>query len=434
MYIISAQNTLIVMRILFLLLPFFCFSQHSIFQDSLKIINLNSDKLSLKGIDNLSLELINLGDSNYMIDRLGGGVYILKGTGLKQIDNSYQHKMQIGSNIYPHNDTIFRHGGYGFWETRSSLTFYDFNSNEWDIVKSKNKGTSKYDHLSVTKNNKTIFFGGFINNESIRIDNNKSSSSISFDYKLREWSNFGIYKFHFSERDRLIDKGKDEKIILKKDTLFLVKPFENKVEFYRTNSFLNTVISNSNLKSFYKDSIFYFINKVHSKGQLQFTKRSYDEVFLNKIGESELIEKENYATLSLIISVFVSTVFFIYFIFYKKTNKPLLNIIIDDKTLLFQNTEIQLSNNELKILESFMVNRKIQLKDLIGFLNKTELNYNHQLRIINSIIKDLNNKLNIVLGLEDLFINTSKSELDKRIKIYTLNDTVKINFKNKQVF
>lgn len=117
--------------------------------------------------------------------------------------------------------------------------------------------------------------------------------------------------------------------------------------------------------------------------------------------------------------------------FFKKINKPSLNVIISDKTLLFQKIEIYLSQNELKILESFMFNRKIQIKDIIGSLNKTELNYNHQLRIINSIIKDLNNKLNIVLGLEHPFISLSKSELDKRIKIYTLNNTVKINFKNK---
>jgi len=430
-YIIPEKNTLIVMRILFLLLPFFCLSQHSIFQDSLKILNLNTDKLLIPLSNNLSLELINLGDSNYMIDRLGGGVYILNGSDLRQIDNSYQHKMQIESNIYTHNDTIFRHGGYGFWETRSSLTFYDFNSNEWDVVKSINEGERKQDHLSVTKNDKTIFFGGFTNNESLRINNNKSSSSLSFDYKLREWSNFGDYKFHFSKRNRFIDKGMEEKIILKRDTLFLIKPFENKVEFYRSNSFLNTVISNSNMKSFYKDSIFYFINKVHSKNRLQFNQRSYDEVFSNKIGESELIEKKNNFTLSLIISVFISIVIFIYFMFFKKINKPSLNVIISDKTLLFQKQEIYLSQNELKILESFMFNRKIQIKDIIGSLNKTELNYNHQLRIINSIIKDLNNKLNIVLGLEHPFISLSKSELDKRIKIYTLNNTVKINFKNK---
>ena len=431
MYIVFAQNTLIVMRILFLLLPFFCFSQNSIFQDSLKIINLNTDKLLINGTNNLSLELIYLGDSIYAIDRLGGGVFFFKDEDMIQIDNSYQHKMQIGSNIYSHNDTIFRHGGYGFWETRSFLTFYDFNSNEWDIVKTRNEGISKFDHFSVTKNNQTIFFGGFRNNELLRIYNIRSPSSKSFNYKLREWNNLGNYKYHFSNRDSFIDKGKEEKIIIKKDTLFLVKPFENKVEFYRSNSFLNTVISNPNLKSFYTDSIFYFINKVHSKNRFELTKRKYDEVFLNKIGESELIEKEKFSTLSLIILVFVSIVFFIYYLFYRKKNKPLINVIIDDKILLFKNTEIHLSNNELKTLESFKFNKKIQIKDLIGSLNKTELNYNHQLRIINNIIKDLNNKLNIVLGLEHPFISFSKSELDKRIKIYTLNDTVKINFKNK---
>ena len=106
--------------------------------------------------------------------------------------------MQIGSNIFKYNDTIFRNGGYGFWETRRLLTFYDFTTNEWEVVKSSNHGVEKFNHLNTVKNSKSIFFGGYSKQESLSSIENKSTSVYLFDFKKKEWSNLGNSKYHFS--------------------------------------------------------------------------------------------------------------------------------------------------------------------------------------------------------------------------------------------
>ena len=67
----------------------------------------------------------------------------------------------------------------------------------------------------------------------------------------------------------------------------------------------------------------------------------------------------------------------------------------------------------------------------MDILEKKELNYNHQLRIINDTIKDLNNKITTLMDLEKPLIELTKSDLDKRIKIYRLNKNVKINVSDK---
>ena len=124
-----------ILWLLVFLIPLSGISQYSTIEnDDLKLLSPTVLKDSIK-IQNLNLELINLMNQYYMIDQLGGYVFRLNGKNLERIDNSYQHKMQLGSELIVQNDTIFRHGGYGFWETRSLLTFYDFNSNEWDVVK-----------------------------------------------------------------------------------------------------------------------------------------------------------------------------------------------------------------------------------------------------------------------------------------------------------
>ena len=148
------------LRLFIVLIPLSGISQYSSFEnDDLKLISPTLLNDSIK-IQNLNLELIQLDEKKIMIDQLGGHVFKLKGNILERIDNSYQHRMQLGSEIFLQNDTIFRHGGYGFWETRSLLTFYDFDSNEWDVVKTKNIGPEKFGHLSSSNNNELIFYDG----------------------------------------------------------------------------------------------------------------------------------------------------------------------------------------------------------------------------------------------------------------------------------
>jgi len=62
----------------------------------------------------------------------------------------------------------------------------------------------------------------------------------------------------------------------------------------------------------------------------------------------------------------------------------------------------------------------------MSIYKNSELNYNHQLRIMNKIINDLNNKIKTLMDLKKPFIIMEKSYLDKRIKVYKLNNQVTI--------
>ena len=44
--------------------------------------------------------------------------------------------MAVGSNLIVYNNTIYRYGGYGFWTSNNKLTFFDANSQEWQILNS----------------------------------------------------------------------------------------------------------------------------------------------------------------------------------------------------------------------------------------------------------------------------------------------------------
>ena len=419
------QKGIDMMRLFFFLFPLYLLGQFSTLREGeLKIIDPDLGKLIQNSDVQINPLLVELNKSTFLVDQLGGGVFLYSDSVIKQIDNSYQHRMQLGSNIFTKNDTLFRHGGYGFWETRNLLTFFDLNSNEWDVVNSKNKGPEKYSHLSVSNEVKSFFFGGFFNDESLRISHKKSYSSFLFDYKSREWINKGQSIYHFSSDDKVIDIGTTEKLIFRNDTLFFVSPFKNKIELFKSNSFLNTVISNPKLKSYYRDSIFYFINKIHSKNTYEFNSRSFSEVLSNKIGETEFIKSNqfNYWYFLLILPLG----FFLLHTHQKKTKSYTKILFLYNEKVKYRSKYISLTKDEIILLNAFISNQQTINKDLLNLLDKKELNYNHQLRILNKTVKDLNNKLIIFLELNDPLIKISKSDFDKRVRVFTLNETVSI--------
>ena len=95
-----------------------------------------------------------------MINRKGGLVYKIDSDTIVRIDNSFAHKNQTGSKIFQINDTIYKYGGYGYWQMQDLISYYDFRSNEWEILDINQEITGLVDAYTVEKDNIIYFFGG----------------------------------------------------------------------------------------------------------------------------------------------------------------------------------------------------------------------------------------------------------------------------------
>ncbi len=73
-------------------------------------------------------------DQIFMINKKGGLVYRIDNDTIVRIDNSFAHKNQTGSKIFQINDTIYKYGGYGYWQMQDLISYYDFRSNEWEVL------------------------------------------------------------------------------------------------------------------------------------------------------------------------------------------------------------------------------------------------------------------------------------------------------------
>ena len=56
---------------------------------------------------------------------------------LDRIDRSFPHRNQYGAHFFSYKENIFLIGGYGYWQTKSIITKFNFNSGDWELVNTK---------------------------------------------------------------------------------------------------------------------------------------------------------------------------------------------------------------------------------------------------------------------------------------------------------
>lgn len=70
----------------------------------------------------------------YFLENNSGSVYVLnKKDSLKRFDNSNIQNFFIKSNNFTKNDTIFKHGGYGYWTSSNFIIYLDNSTKEWEV-------------------------------------------------------------------------------------------------------------------------------------------------------------------------------------------------------------------------------------------------------------------------------------------------------------
>ena len=138
------------LRIFFLLSLFFVCSVSAhqkqlkaVPQDSTRVFFLGTEEIIIRDFQNnitdtlhinagLNLEISNTKlvfkkNTPYLVSIGGGMVWELTNDSIKRIDNSFDHKMSIRSDVFVKNDTIFKFGGYSVESERELGLLYGRN-------------------------------------------------------------------------------------------------------------------------------------------------------------------------------------------------------------------------------------------------------------------------------------------------------------------
>ncbi len=349
-------------------------------------------------------------DLKLFVENQGGKVFKFINNNYLRIDNSYTHKNQLLSSIFTKNDTLFRFGGYGFFEAKNYFTFFSNETKEWEAFKTKStmfpNGTFNNKYF-ISKDYFYIFGGKSIDNadKNIKIFNKelwrysfvKSSWELLLNNEFFEGKTYSPFDFYYKEKFYFIHEN----------NLFSLDTGSNSVLKYKN---LNTLDKgNYRFPSIVKnDTLFTIGFNSNSKKYNIFT------VPLNTLIIDKVISK-NSESISYFIIVFIFCTILIFLIKRNWVNKK---FKLNDYILSYGFKTIKLSHLESIFFNLLIMKKNIENSKLIDCID-SNVDNSQKTRIKNQIIYGLNIKLEILTnGMFQIVNKPSKN--DKRYFDYIL--------------
>lgn len=349
----------------------------------------------------------------YVVSKSGGGVWSVDKSGLKRIDNSYNHKMTFGSNVFVHRDTIFKFGGYGYWSNRNFFTFFSTTTNEWEyypINPDSYLPPAVSGARGVYHDGQFYFDGGTTLDPHDGIAEMPSKYVWRFNFSEKSWYNLGVSNFQVSKYAESADIGHGRVLVRKPNDQsigdsFVLDYVNNSISlidpispYIRIN---NQLVGNDSIYNFKKNVLFGV---------------SLADLTANKLSEKNLyLDSDSlFNNLTRVVGITLTFILIILIYFYRKNrNRPRLA----ETGIVVNREHYSLNPNELIILNLLLYNKNITSKIIADKIRDPKLSAAQNNKIKLDLIASTDKKVSSAIGIKR-FIHTRKSVKDKREIIY----------------
>jgi len=369
---------------------------------------------------------VQLDNQIYFIQNRGGKVYQFQNDSIKRIDRSFTHRMQINSNLFVQNNTLYRYGGYGFWSMRNFFTFFSQETNEWESISPVNseefpKGTQS-SYLSY-KEDEVILFGGFsINPNNLNHQGNLYNEVWKFNFRNLKWTYLGPLLEDFSFPKKAFKSIGDALIFKKDDQLIKILPFENKVITYQPTVVQSKWINQHGILAVYKkDNIFYSFLSFDNSGEVKLIQRNSDEFYGEQLSEEKLYR--DYSSLLYLLLILVLPVGVLIRKRIKVMKSKIAKIQLNTKGLVYKKVFFEFEEKELEVINLLLNYDVVHSSEILALVENPNHNYSHNMRTKNQLIDKLNYKLKTMLKIDYDLITSEKSKEDRRIIDYMMDKT-----------
>lgn len=390
-------------------------SRHPLYYHS----NVFVEKRSAENSDFFASRIRNTSKNIYFLNSGGGEVYTYRNDSIIRIDNNYNHRMQVGSAIFAKNDTLFKYGGYGFWETRNIFTYYDEATNNWKAVpplaSKKFPLGSTVPTVSI-KNNEAIVVGGKTVDENDLTKRYSNTNVWKFNFNNGMWSYLGNQFEDLSSYFPVFNI--DEQIVyMDSSTILVINPFENTVEKYRRSIALNKLLYKweyYGLLPIYHEGVIYYA--ININGNLSATLQESDiDVFLGTLIEKKPFYRTSYPW-EYLLYLSLIPIFIGVYRFFKKRRSSKKLLVFKGNSVSFRGTKHSLTPEESDTINLLLKNDIVFKADLDTIIENLQIPRLTALKFA----KKLNFKLQLILKTKRDVIHINKSLDDKRITEYQI--------------
>ena len=401
---------------------------HVYMEDRLLTVNLNNFKKHItpltyeEGLSPsngyLSLLPIRIHDTIYFVSSAGGMVYTIKNDTIKRIDKSFNHGMQYGAQVFEHDDTAFKYGGYGFWSNRDFFTYYDKKQDEWEVYDPINsditpKGSAFY--LSIKNENLFHVFGGSSVNPHNRRQQFKNNEVWTFDFKNSTWQYRGKHD-PIDEHDRIIPFD-NRLILIKKNRMTLIDVQGNSKTIY-DNSPISAQAAGMRYAN-YTNGKFYVIIGNSTGAYLNIVEE--EDFFGKKNGETRFYKNQGYwFKKGGILFLIMSGIILIFWLIKKNfINRNKIKLL--DNGLRYHLKFTEFDQESMKIIKLLLSENEVHSSSILQIVEKEQYSPAHNERIKVQKINDINIKVATLLRVKEDLITSFKSPQDRRIRLYKIS-------------
>ena len=362
----------------------------------------------------------------YLLYPGGGLLYSFSNGSIKRIDRSFPHRNQYGAYFFSYKENIYLIGGYGYWQTKSIITKFNFNNGDWEIVNAVGQQPMGLDQGTYFLLENKLYVFDFISREINTQKETRNKNLYVLDLENFNWKKLGV----INDEIEPLNQVKGFKRFFKSD---------NKLIFAYSNSpkFFVLDVENNSFQSFKDELLFYksydqFIVKNNSligpikntlTGEIRLESFDAGKIYDFPISEESYFyrDKEEFFEYVYFALFFLTILIIVLSIYHKKVSQT---YIVDENSISISGLSQQLSAVEISVLSLFSKNRIVLNSSLMELFMEDDKTKDYAVKRKNKTLISLEAKLKKSFNVD--FIKKQKSKDDSRQLAYSLNKKLRI--------
>jgi hypothetical protein len=266
---------------------------------------------------------------------------------------------------------------------------------------------------------KFFLFNGYVVNKFDKKKFDPFNELWSFDLKNKKWVKLGLVETEDLSRNAIVF---DSSALMfdRKGDIQIINPFTNKIYKYKSSHLVEKL--SEAFTPIYLNGNLYCIVKDINNGLEELRVISLDNIKGDLISEKKFYKKINsnlinIVFISIAILAFISFILLLIFGRFRKSR----NIKIENNFVYFKKIKLELDALDFEIIELLLKNPEgVDGGEILNITEKKGLNYSHNIRQRNIIIKNINLYFRAKVNINYDVIISNKSSYDQRMRTFIL--------------